>query len=74
MICYICEGRETIESVVGHQLTAEQGSGPAPSFIALCGDHIGKAERAYQDIKKIQTRAVLLNLPGLKVGGLSVGA
>jgi len=71
MICHVCEGRETTESVVRFQLITEQSPDKPPPFIALCKSHCSEAEGAYQEIKRIQTGPITINLPGLRIGGAS---
>ena len=70
-VCHICEGRETIESVVRHQLIAEQSPDKPRPFIPLCKNHCTDGERAYREVKRIQTGPVTINLPGLRIGGAS---
>ena len=69
--CHICDSRETIESVVRYQLVAEQSPNKPKPFVAMCRSHIIEAEGAYHEIKRIQTGPVIINLPGLKIGGAS---
>jgi hypothetical protein len=69
MICHVCNGRETIESVVRYQLIAEGAPGEPRPFVALCKSHCGEAEGAYREVKRTQTGPVNINLPGLKIGG-----
>ena len=44
--CHICEGRETVESVVRLQLIAEQTPDKPRPFIPLCKGHCTEAEGA----------------------------
>ena len=70
--CHICEGRETVEIAVRYQLLAEQSPDKPRPFVPLCKSHCSEAEGAYRAIKRIQTGPVIINLPGLRIGG-SVG-
>ena len=69
MACHVCEGRETIDSEVRLQLIAEAAPDRPPPFVALCREHGAIAEGAYSEIKRIQSRPVTINLPGLRIGG-----
>lgn len=69
MACHICEGRETLESVIRYQFIAEQAPSKPRPFVDLCRSHAREAEGAYREIKRVQTGPVSINLPGLQIGG-----
>lgn len=68
--CYVCEGKETIDSVLNLQLCAEQGGFPMP-FIPLCEPHVREAEAALAEIRRIQTPPVIVKVsaPGVAIVG-----
>jgi hypothetical protein len=78
--CAVCEGRETVDSVVLLQLSANNvtstswsPAGVAPGTHAgrlpLCAKHYREAERALDETKRVQSGPVTINVPGLKIGG-----
>jgi hypothetical protein len=69
MACFVCESRETIASVVRHQLIAEQSPGGVAPFIPLCATHCKSAEHAYRDVKLSQSTPVKVQFSGLSMYG-----
>ena len=68
MPCHLCEGRETIDSALRLQLVAEQ-TADVPPFLPLCRKHFDEANGALAEVRKTQSPPVIINLPGLRVGG-----
>jgi hypothetical protein len=78
--CAVCEGLETVDSIVRLQLQSQRiatsawsPSGIEPGTYAgrlpLCLRHYREAEGALGEVKKIQSGPVTINLPGLRIGG-----
>jgi len=78
--CAVCEGRETVDSVVRLQLSANNvtstswsPAGVAPGThsgrLPLCLAHFREAEGALDETKRIQSGPVTINVPGLRLGG-----
>ena len=60
--CHLCEGRETMESLLTLQLAA------APVQIPLCRKHIDLCEGALHEIRRIQSPPVVVNVSGVTAG------
>ena len=65
--CHVCEGRETIETVLRLQLAAEETADLPPS-IPLCPKHFTEAEDALAEVRKIQSPPVHIRPAGAAGG------
>jgi len=63
--CDVCEGKHTIDSVLAIQLSSEI----TKERIPLCQRHFDEAKGGLLDWRKTKTPPVVINLPGLAIGG-----
>lgn len=60
--CHVCQGRESIDSLLNLQL------GGAPLSVPLCRRHFDACEGALAEVRRIQTPPVVINLAAVTCG------